>query len=168
MQKYIEHPLLRGLRAYVPEAGVAHYDAIADSMSSLREWAALPASRRPEVEYAVLVLRRPGESELTAADRDLLWQAFHVPAYSVFVDLEGHVLAHECEMQGALHVTNKAIFEEYRGRTYVTSLASKSHPLIRMETGIDGSLDSEMCECGRAGVRVGVVAVECALAHAAD
>jgi hypothetical protein len=123
-------------------------------MARLREAAELPVEDRPESEFAVLVLFRPGEPALSSADRDLLWKAFQVPVYSLLVGFDGTLLGHECEAHRGWHASANAVFEELKGFVYVTSLADTSRPTMRLNTGIRGKLERSLCDCGRPGVRV--------------
>jgi hypothetical protein len=150
----IGHPLNPNVVAASPGAGRTNYTAIMASKLVLLDRAREFARYRPEVEFAVLVAERPGEEELTEPERDLLWDAFQVPVYRLLLGFDGTLLAHECEALGGLHATGDAIFEEYGGAVYVTSLTDTRHPSIRLRTGLSGRLADSPCDCGRHGLRL--------------
>lgn len=89
------------------------------------------------VQRAIFITQRELEPLPSAQARDLLWERFGVPAYVLLLDAAERVLAYECEAQSGLHVTAR-----YTGAAGETAL----------------------CECGRAGLRIGVPActAECA------
>jgi hypothetical protein len=64
--------------------------------------------------HAAIALARPGEALLTNADRDLLWQLFHVPIFEQIIGSEGEVLAAECEAHDGLHVESPREWIGYR------------------------------------------------------
>ena len=144
----VEHPLLRGVWASAPNGGGC-YSAVAGPADLFLEMVARTA--RPEVEFAVLVLRHPGGSPLTESARDRLWDAFRVPVYELLCGFDGKLLAYECEARCGLHVTGNALFEEHRGRMYVTSLTDRRAPAIRLDCGIAGYIATTRCDCGRPG-----------------
>jgi hypothetical protein len=143
--------------------------ALAGSFEVLQRYARTTREARPSAEFAVLVLRRPDEDALAQHQRDYLWDAYEVPVYTVLVGYEGEVLANECEVEGCLHPTDDAVFEEHEGRIYYTSLTSTRRPAIRLETGLMASLVQSGCECGRAGLHLATAAEPvAAMASAAD
>jgi hypothetical protein len=165
----LDHPLLPGTRAIYLQHGKARYTALAGTLRDLRMVAALPREVRAEAEFGVLVLRFPGQPEAGPTDREMLWKCFQVPVHNVFLGYDGTVLAHECEAQCGYHATGDAIFEERRGRLYVTSLTDLRNPTIRLDTGMTGGIESGGCECGRAGIRLATAPVHrLVLASAAD
>ncbi|HEY4359423.1 MAG TPA: hypothetical protein VGN17_00545 [Bryobacteraceae bacterium] len=58
----------------------------------------------PSLTHALIVLARPGEPLLTAAQRDKLWRAFRVPVFEQIIGDRGVVLAAECEAHDGLHI----------------------------------------------------------------
>jgi hypothetical protein len=151
------HPLNRNVFAARPAAGRAQYPAIAATRLALLDRAREFARCRPQVEFAVLVVARPGDAELSEPERDQLWEAFQVPIYRLLVGYDGAVLAHECEALCGLHCSADAIFEEFRGSVYVTSLTDLRYPSVRLRTRISGRLEEGPCDCGRPGLRLAPV-----------
>ena len=164
----LEYPLHRGLSACAPEGAGSECPVLAAPAAVLLDLARRARRGRPRVEFAVLVLRHPGDSEVTESERDLLWESFQVPVYAVLCGFDGQVLAHECEAQCGLHATPHAVFEAHDGRIYVTSLSDLNTPTLRVDTGMAGRIDSAPCDCGRPGLRVTAASGPSALSSAAD
>ncbi len=53
--------------------------------------------------YPVVVLTAPGNL-LSEYDRDLFWRAFEVPVFEQVVDVDGWLLASECDAHDGLHI----------------------------------------------------------------
>jgi hypothetical protein len=83
-----------------PEAAVFAPEAIAGT----REQLLALARTAPEVTHALIAVAQPGQPWLTAADRDQLWRAFHVPVFQQLVSESGELLAAECEAHDGLHL----------------------------------------------------------------
>jgi len=66
------------------------------------------ASRRVEPRRAVFVVQNEGDSPLTGAQRDELWEKFEVPIYVLLLDRNGKVCAYECEAHQGLHLPRNA------------------------------------------------------------
>ena len=62
------------------------------------------AENPPQITHALIVLARPEDAQLTAAERDQLWLAFRVPAFEQIIGANGERLAAECEAHNGLHV----------------------------------------------------------------
>ena len=80
-----------------------------------------------------IALRFPDDPFLRDEDRDALWGAFQVPVYAILLDHQGRLIAYECEAQAGLHIAEERVEE------------------VRPEL-----VDNTLCECGRAGERIGV------------
>jgi hypothetical protein len=65
---------------------------------------ALIQEKIPSLTHALIVLARPGEELLTAAQRERLWKAFRVPVFQQVVTRAGELLAAECEAHDGLHM----------------------------------------------------------------
>lgn len=61
--------------------------------------------RRVEPRRAVFVLQNEGDSLLSDAQRDELWDRFEVPVYVLLLDANRKVCAYECEAHQDLHLT---------------------------------------------------------------
>jgi len=74
--------------------------AVAGTLSQIEELARAGVS----LSHAVIVLGRPADPRLTDADRERLWDAFHVPAFEQIIGGDCKLLAAECEAHDGLHV----------------------------------------------------------------
>ena len=90
------------------------------------------ASEGTRASRAVFALRFPDDPFLRDEDRDALWGAFQVPVYAILLDHQGRLIAYECEAQAGLHIAEERVEE------------------VRPEL-----VDNTLCECGRAGERIG-------------
>ena len=163
----VAHPLFPGLPANQPKNFRTRYPALAGPLGLLRHVARLQPDYRVRAQFAVLVLRGPGDGDLTGSDRSLLWEAFQVPVSEAFIGFDGELLAWECEAHCGMHVNAGAIFEEFGGAIYFTSLSDRGQPSLRLETGLSGRVLAGPCECGRPGPRLSA-AVPGAFSSAAD
>jgi hypothetical protein len=100
----------------------------------------------PSLDVALFVLTRLGENPLLADQRNMLWRAFRVPVYELYVDESNTVLAAECEAHEGWHVRHPRLKFNLRSR----ELLFQKHGLAAnpLQTGLmaDG-LDS-ICACG--------------------
>jgi len=102
----------------------------------------------------VLVYTTLGERLLDPALRERLWEVFELPVFEQLRGFEGELLASECEAHEGLHLAaDSAIFEILRGELAVTSLVAMRNPVLRLLTGLAGSIESRACPCGESGVR---------------
>lgn len=97
---------------------------------------------------------------LTKADRKFIEEFFHARVYNEYGCGEIGTIAHECEA-GRLHVNSENIIIEVldtagkpvspgsNGEIVVTELNNTAMPLIRYRLKDFGSLDPEICVCGR-------------------
>ena len=147
-------------------------EALAGPVSMLRRMATtvfnrgarFPSLKRPIVAFTGLPFGDTGI--LTDTDRDQLWQAFNLPVYEYFLGHRHEVLARECDARMGLHVdAAQAIFEvldpvepatgdERRGELVVTSLANSLFPIVRLASGLRGTLTRVPCSCGATGERL--------------
>lgn len=84
----------------------ARPQALAGSMKDLIEVAALREIRvlkLRSLSYPLIVITGPGEPRLNEADHDRLWQLFRLPAFEQIRDLDGRLLAWECESRDGFH-----------------------------------------------------------------
>jgi hypothetical protein len=90
----------------------------------------LMGTRIPELTHALIVLARPGDELLTAAQREELWSAFRVPVFQQIVNGRGVLLAAECEAHDGLHIEFGQV------------------------VAIGATLDRSRCGCGRTAPRL--------------
>ena len=123
----VRHPLYPSVRATPAQASYGHPAAVSGTFQELTQ----AALRRVEPRRAVFVLQNEGETLLTGAQRDELWEQFQVPVYVLVLDRDRHVCAYECEAHQGLHLT-------------------PTGPPRRTPPGIETTL----CGCGRPGPRL--------------
>jgi len=106
-------------------------------------------------DHALVVFSGMDAGVLTADQRDRLWQKYPVPIFEQFVGTDGRVLASECEVHAGLHLRmDDGILECLDGEIVVTSLTDLEAPALRIRSGLSGSIQREMCDCGRAEPRL--------------
>jgi hypothetical protein len=109
----------------------------------------LPSSVR-----RVVVHRALGELLLSERTRETLWRAFELPVFEELRGTGGEVLAFECDAHAGLHLKkDSAIFEILNGELVVTSLAAVVYPVVRLRTGIEGTIEVGVCPCGETAAR---------------
>jgi hypothetical protein len=121
-----------GLEDFAPQVLVAPLDAalrLADQ--TLRGLVSLGS-----VDFALIVLTRSEDTPLADHHRDLLWQAFAVPVFEQLLDVEGQVIASECEVHDGLHL----------------------EPGCSAPAGLDCVVLRDHCECGAETPRLKPVA----------
>lgn len=101
------------------------------------------------IDHAIFALTRCGDQPLSDVSRVVLWQAFGVPVYELFVGPRGVLLASECEAHEGWHIEQGATFSAVEGEIV---LETAKHG--RSATGLTGRIESEPCACGRAGLRL--------------
>jgi hypothetical protein len=100
------------------------------------------------VDHAIFVLTDLGAAPLTDVVRVVLWQAFGVPVYELFVGKAG-ILASECETHDGWHVEPGAYFWLAHGELLFDGFGAKG-----LRTGLSGSIEATTCPCGRQGLRL--------------
>ena len=78
------------------------------SIAGTREQLTALACDAPPVTHALVVLARPSDTLLTAADREQLWRAFRVPVFEQIIGARGERLAAECEAHDGLHIETQS------------------------------------------------------------
>jgi len=101
------------------------------------------------VDRAIFALTRCGEQPVSDVSRVVLWQAFGVPVYELFVGTRGALLASECEAHEGWHIEEGAKFSAVRGEIVLETGARRVSA-----TGLTGRIESEPCPCGRSGSRL--------------
>ena len=125
--------------------------ALVGNASDLREVAqrvAAGAIELSSVDHAIFVLTDCGAAPLSDVLRVVLWQAFGVPVYELFVGKAG-ILASECETHDGWHVEPGASFWLAQGELLLDGFGTKG-----MRTGLSGSIETTVCPCGRQGLRL--------------
>jgi hypothetical protein len=123
----IRHPFYPSLKPSFARAAKGDQIALYGEMAEL-----LKAARSGvRVRRAVFPIRNRSNPFLTEAERDLLWDAFEAPVYGLLVDSEGDVIGYECEAQDGLHIRD----------SYASGL-------------LPGTVQHDLCECGRLGPRL--------------
>lgn len=152
-----------------PEMAYLRPECLAGPVTLLRRMATcvlnrgayFPSVRRPIIAFTGLPFGDAGV--LTHADRDLLWKAFGVPVLEYFLGHRHEVLARECDVRMGLHINQaQTLFEVIesakaprQAELVVTSLANTHFPVVRLASGLGGTLISgEPCPCGFTGQRL--------------
>ncbi len=98
---------------------------------------------------------------LYAHQRRSISRAFDCPVFDSYRSREAGPIAQECEVHRGMHVNAECLhievnglngYDEHDGRTgelIVTDLLNYGMPLIRYDTGDEGTLGSRTCPCGR-------------------
>jgi hypothetical protein len=95
------------------------------------------------------------EGLLSPIERDGLWHRHGVPMFEHLAGMDGQLLAWECEAHRGLHIVEEnTVFESIDGELLLTSLTDLLQPTLQMRTGWLAKIDSEPCDCGRAGRRL--------------
>ncbi len=140
-----------------------HAECLAGPVAMLRRMATTVLNRgahfglkRPIIAFTGLPFGDTGV--LTDADRDQLWHAFSVPVYEHFLGHRHEVLARECTEQSGLHIDPaQAVFEVIepkQSELAVSSMANTTFPVLRLASGLSGSITDAPCACGIAGERI--------------
>jgi hypothetical protein len=97
----------------------------------------------------LIVYTKLGDRLLSAAVREQLWRAFELPVFEQLRGLDCELLASECEAHQGLHLeSDAAVFEILDGELVVTSLVDLRYPVLRLRTGLAGSIERQPCACG--------------------
>jgi hypothetical protein len=98
------------------------------------------------VDRAIFVLTRPEDQALTDISRVVLWQAFGVPLYELFIAARGFLVASECDGYEGVHLEPGVSFSD--SGEVVFERRKRILP-----TGFVGEPATDPCPCGRPGVR---------------
>jgi hypothetical protein len=135
----------KDIEAYRPRVMVGS----ASDLQEIAHLTRLGSVELSSVDHAVLVLTSLGDQPLTDVARVVLWQSFGVPVYELLISPRGSLLASECEAHDGLHVEPGAAFSQM-GDELVLEASGRR----RVRTGLSGRLESEVCACGREGIRL--------------
>jgi hypothetical protein len=103
----------------------------------------------PGVDHGVVVLTECGTYPATDDFRDLVWELFGVPVYELFLDLEGKLIASECEAHDGWHIESMATaFYLFNGELIL------DRRIDAVRTGLTGYVETALCPCGRSDPRL--------------
>jgi hypothetical protein len=130
----------------------ARPDALWDSVGcAIREL----DSREKSSFRALFVRTGLDEGLLTPLDRDALWQRYGLPMFEHLIGMDGELLAFECETHDGLHIVeDNVVFQVDGGELLLTSLTDVIQPTIQTRLGWTARVQTEPCDCGRAGKRL--------------
>ena len=130
----------------------ARPDALWDSVGcAVREL----DSREASSFRALFVRTGLDEGLLTPLDRDTLWQRYGLPMFEHLIGMDGELLAFECETHDGLHIVEEnVVFHVVGEELLLTSLTDLVQPTIQTRTGWIARIETEPCDCGRAGKRL--------------
>lgn len=80
---------------------------------------------------AVIVFRDAAEGSLSDAERDRLWEQFHVPVFEQLLAADGELVASECEAHTGLHLAERK--PAVRSRGAAAEMCGCGSQLPRME-----------------------------------
>lgn len=103
----------------------------------------------PSLDHGVVVLTECGAQPATADFRDLIWRTFGVPVYELFLDLEGKLIASECEAHDGWHLESAATAVYlFNGELIL------DRRVYALRTGLTGYVETALCPCGRSNPRL--------------
>ncbi len=133
------------LHEYVPEALVLPLQ-VALMLADQKQRQMLDL---PTLTAAVVILTSLDDTPLAENHRTLLWRAFGVPLFEQLQGWDGAVIARECEVHDGLHVDETAVIFESDGKELIaTQLTAMEDPILRVRTGVSGTILNQHCECG--------------------
>ncbi len=110
-----------------------------------------PASLN-SLTHPIVALSGPFYGALSTQDRDRLWRTWQVPVFEQFRGCHDELLAWECEAHCGLHFyDDQLLIEASEGDSglLITDLSSLNYPVLRLASGIEGTLETAPCGCGR-------------------
>jgi hypothetical protein len=128
------------LQSFKPQVLVARVQALVAAAHAIFDGHLLLES----IDVAVFALIQIGDTPVASSERDLIWRAFRVPAYEMYVDSESNLLASECEAHDGWHVRSPNVQFVLEGRELL--LRRPNQPPIR--TGLTASCTDGRCACG--------------------
>lgn len=121
----------------------------AADLRSLAELAERSILDLASIDHATFVLTACGDRPVSDICRVVLWQAFGVPVYELFVGPTGVLIACECETHEGWHVERGVTLSLVEGELMVEAPGLPDTP-----TGLGASIDTGICPCGRTGTRL--------------
>ena len=97
------------------------------------------------VDSAVFALVPIGDAPVTPPDRDVIWRAFRVPIYELYVDCESNLLAAECEAHNGWHLRSPNVQFFIAGDELF--LHRQTEP-VAIRTGLTANCTDGRCACG--------------------
>lgn len=142
------------LKAFAPQVLVASADALVTAAHAVfSDDLALES-----VDTAVFALTQVGGTPVAPPERDLIWRAFQVPLYELYVDSEWKLLAAECEAHDGWHLRSLDVeFHLEGGELFLRQPALAA----AIRTGLTASCVDGLCECGDAAPLVRPIAAHC-------
>jgi hypothetical protein len=103
----------------------------------------------PTVDRAVLVVTEIGERPADDVLRVVLWQAFAVPVYEIFVGPGNRLMGFECEAHDGWHMEPGVRFGLRNGELVIDGPGGRA-----LATGLRTKITAAPCPCGRPEPRV--------------
>jgi hypothetical protein len=132
---------VQNLRLFAPNVVVGS----AAELQRLAEHAVSGSLDTSPIDHAVVVITHCGTKPLTDLVRVILWQAFGVPIFELYLGLDNGLLCSECEAHEGWHLAPGISFTLLDGGEMILS-GGGNHGL---RTGFNASLDPDPCPCGR-------------------
>lgn len=103
----------------------------------------------PGIDHGVVALTECGSRPATEDFRGLIWHVFGVPVYELFLDLDGKLIASECEAHDGWHIESMAsAFYLFNGELIF------DRRMDAVRTGLTGYVETALCHCGRSTPRL--------------
>ncbi len=126
----------------------------AADLRSLAELAERNIVDLASIDHATFVLTGCGDRPVSDICRVVLWQAFGVPVYELFVGPGGVLVACECEAHEGWHVERGVTLSLVDGEIVLEGAGPNARGRAGTPTGLSACIDDEICPCGRAGTRL--------------
>lgn len=139
------------LEAYRPQVLMGS----ATDLQRLSERATLLGLDLRSVNHAILVLTSCADGLLTDINRVTLWQMLGVPIYELIFAPPGILLASECVAHEGWHIEPGITASIHDGELLFEIRGRKA-----AHSGFTGELVTQMCPCGRSGLRLGNIATQ--------
>lgn len=103
----------------------------------------------PGIDHGVVALTECGTYPATEDFRSLMWHVFGVPVYELFLDLDGKLIASECEAHDGWHIESMGTaFYLFNGELIL------DRRVDAVRTGFTGYVETALCPCGRSTPRL--------------
>lgn len=134
-----------GLEPFEPQVLIGS----AADLSTLAQACIANQLKLPSLSFAVYSLTGCRDMPLRTEARKMLWHAFGVPIREMLLDGDNLPLAVQCEANEGWHIEPGVTFTREEGQLWFRRKRES-----KRGTGLTGQLETEVCACGRAGVRI--------------
>jgi hypothetical protein len=154
-REYRQTPNSQLIRYQMARAGLDSCHSPLDAAIATADLLRLAQAVDSPPDQAVAAFTGMGAGILTNAQRDHLWNVYQVPLFEQFLGTDGRVIAIECVVHSGLHIRqDAAVLQCVDGEIILTSLTDEDAPALRLSTGLAGTIETEVCDCGRTEPRL--------------